>query len=210
MINHAKFYAKYIILDVNGKSLDVNVGTKDNPDMIKPVIQIDHSYNGLNKYSFTFGYFRMICTNGLIIPAKGQEEKNLNIVGKHTVKIKESIDQLHEKIEYFITVNGLLTQRFKTLVERPLKNWVDRLESVLEAQKIKTTGNQLDVIKDTIKKEKAELNQKNVNDWLVYNGVNAHIYKGVNSKGETSKAAPEVKRKKDKDVFKFMLENAPN
>jgi sorbitol-specific phosphotransferase system component IIBC len=48
----------------------------------------------------TFGYFRLICENGLVVPVEGKEAENIHIIGKHTAKILESLEQLMEKVKY--------------------------------------------------------------------------------------------------------------
>ncbi|GAH14154.1 unnamed protein product, partial [marine sediment metagenome] len=63
-IDNVRFYAKYILED---KNLAIGSGS----DQVKPMISVNHSYNGLTKYSITFGYFRMVCSNGLVIPLEG-------------------------------------------------------------------------------------------------------------------------------------------
>lgn len=60
-IDNVRFYAKYILED---KNLAIGSGN----DIVKPMISVNHSYNGLTKYSITFGYFRLVCSNGLVYP----------------------------------------------------------------------------------------------------------------------------------------------
>ena len=85
-IDNARFYGSYILHDdkfihrVNGSN-----------DMIKPIINIQHSYNGKTNYKIQFGYFRLVCSNGLVIPVEEMKEYNLSIVGKHTESILNSI-----------------------------------------------------------------------------------------------------------------------
>ena len=88
-INHVRFYADYIITD---KRFAYTI--KGTNDVICPMLRVQHSYNGLTKYKIIFGYFRMVCSNGMIIPVQEMKKFNLVITGKHTEAIKRSLKQL--------------------------------------------------------------------------------------------------------------------
>lgn len=194
MIDHVRFYGKYILEDSN---LVIGSGN----DMIKPIINVSHSYNGLTKYKINFGYFRLICSNGLTIPVEGTEDKNLSIVGKHTREILNSLDQLWSKLDYFFSIQDTIKERFDLLTSRTVSNVAERVEKILEATNLKPSKVQLDVIYVTINNEANLLYNGVVNDWLIYNGINAYLYKGVDSKGNLSKAVPEKKAEMDAKVL---------
>lgn len=197
MIDNARFYAKYILED---SSLAIGKGK----DKIKPMISVAHSYNGLTKYNITFGYFRLICTNGLVIPAEGQEDKNLRISGKHTKEILNSFEILWDKLDYFFSIQDTFKKRFEVLTDRIVVNYADRVEEVLNATKVKPSKAQKLDILTTIENE-AKVLDTDVNDWLIYNGINAYIFKGTDSNGNRSKAAPEVKSATDSKVLAYMM-----
>ena len=197
-VDNVRFYADYILED---ESLSIGTGK----DKIKPVIKISHSYNGLTKYSITFGYFRVICSNGMTIPVEGQEEKNLNIVGKHTKEILNSFDTMFEKMSNFFDMQKTFKKRFDVLADRMIVNYGERVEAVLEASKLKPSKAQLEVINQTIQSEANTLYNGKVNDWLIYNGINAYIYKAIDNKGNVSKALPEKKTAMDAKVLEVMF-----
>jgi hypothetical protein len=201
MENNCRFYANYILEDEI-----FAVGTAN--DKVKPVIKITHSYNGLTKYSITFGYFRLICSNGLAIPLEGHEDKNLNVSGKHTKDILNSLDSLFDRINKFFDLQPEISKRFEVLTDRKIDNYGDRIEAVLNATNLKPSKLQLQTIEQTITKESIELYNGSINDWLIYNGINAYIYKSVDAKGNLSKALPEKMEMQDKKVLDYMLQNA--
>lgn len=200
MVDNVRFYSTYILEDKN-----LAIGS--NNDIVKPMIKINHSYNGLTKYSITFGYFRLVCSNGMIIPVEGHEDKNLIISGRHTKEILNSLNSLWSKMDYFFNIQTTIKKRFEILTDRIIPNYSDRIEAVLNATALKPSKNQLEYINNTILNE-SKILKLPINDWLIYNGINAYIYKSVDAKGNKSKALPEKKREHDTKVLKYMLENA--
>jgi len=193
-VDNARFYAKYILED---KNLAIGSGG----DIVKPMISVNHSYNGLTKYSITFGYFRLVCSNGLVIPLEGQEATNLMISGKHTKEILNSFDSMFVKMNDFFALQGKIQKKFEVLTDRAIANYGERIEAVLEATKLKPSKVQLAEISVTAINEANTLNGGVVNDWLIYNAINAYIYKGVDAKGNKSKAVPEKKAAQDAKVL---------
>ncbi len=197
-VNNARFYSKIILED---QSLAIGSGN----DVVKPMVSINHSYNGLTKYSITFGYFRLVCSNGLVIPLEGHEDKNLNISGKHTKEILNSIDLLFDKMNVFFDLQPTIKKRFEVLTDRAIPNYGERIEAVLNATKLKPSKSQLTEINVTAINEANTLNGGVVNDWLIYNAINAYIYKAKDNKGNRSKAAPETKMSIDKKVLEYIM-----
>lgn len=173
MVNHARFYADYVI-----ESENTYIGAKN--DIVKPLIRVRRSYNGLTKYAITFGYFRTICDNGLVVPVEGKEAINLHIVGKHTTSIRISLDLLIQRLEYFTTNQNILKNNFDILGGQWIENPLQRITEVLEFAKI--PEKKAEQVLSTVNKESALLYDGKVNDWLIYNGVNQLIHKGDNKK----------------------------
>jgi hypothetical protein len=196
MIDFSRFYADY-----NLKTGGVSVGNRK--DKIFPILRIEHSYNGLLKYKMTFGWFRMICTNGLTIPVEGKEEQNISIVGKHTKKILESLDQLLEKVQFFTKNQKKYTQKYEIMADRWVEKWADRIEECMAVSGVGKRG--LAQITDRIKLESKELYDGEVNDWLIYNAFNYHIYNAVTSEGKEYATAPNLRHDQDKKVFQTLF-----
>lgn len=175
-IDNAKFYVTYIIEDFK-----LEVGAND---IVKPKITVFHSYNGSMNYTLSFGYFRMICSNGLVVPVKGQEQSNFHIKGKHTPKLTENINFFFEKLDFFLTQKQLAQQGFEKLFntkisDRELENiLISQMEAIklnaINKRSENQTENLLFAINQT-KKEQSEL-KSDLNLWLVYNSINATIY----------------------------------
>lgn len=198
MIDFSRFYADYT-LNTGG----VSVG--NSKDEIFPILRIEHSYNGLLKYKMTFGWFRMICTNGLTIPVEGKENENITIVGKHTAKILESLKQLIEKITYFTENGEKFTKKYKVIADRWVKNWSARVEEVINATGIGKRGTAQILAK--IQEEAAILSDGKVNDWLIYNAFNFHIYNAKTNDGKEYATAPNLRHDQDKKIFETIYKN---
>lgn len=204
-IDHARFYVNYRITDKR-------YGYKmkgSNGDTIEPVLRVQHSYNGLTKYKIHFGYFRLICSNGLTIPVQEMKEFNLSIIGKHTTSIIQSIDKLKAMLEYFqlnaLQVTLAITAKYEELGGRMVNNVEDRIKEVLAATGIAAIENKnfntLNYIVERIDSEKYLYNG-NVNDFLIYNGINHYI-----NNESLNIAAPEKRMENDSLVLEFMLKN---
>lgn len=192
MIDFSRFYADYT-LKVGG----VSVGNRK--DKIFPIIRVTHSYNGLLKYKITFGWFRLICTNGLVVPVEGKEEQNISIVGKHTKQIIQSLATLMEKVKHFTKNTDKYSEKFEVLADRSVKNWEDRIIEVMAASGVGKRG--FTQIAERINLESDTLYDGKVNDWLLYNGFNYHIFNAVTKEGKPYDTAPNLRHDQDRKVF---------
>jgi len=196
-LNNARFYAEYVINDKPYKIIGGN-------DEIFPMLKVQHSYNGLTKYMITFGYYRLVCTNGLTIPVKEKDEFNLAIIGKHTISIKESISKLFNVVDLFVEQGNKYVINFDYLAERAVNNLDDRLKEVMGFAKITIVENNnfntIDYIGGIVRKEANSLYNGQINDFLVYNGINQYI-----NNNELNIKAPEVRAESDKKVLQYML-----
>jgi hypothetical protein len=198
MHSFSRFYAHFRI-----KTGGVSVGNKK--DMIYPILILEHSYNGLWKYKMTFGYFRLVCSNGLVVPVEGKEEMNYTITGKHTAKILSSLEGLLEKIQYFNKNTKKFSEKFVIVAERWVSKWEERVEAVIEATGVGKRGYAQIVAQ--IEKESKELYNGKVNDWLIYNGINYHIFNAVTDKGKVYETAINLRRDADKKVWETIFNN---
>lgn len=196
IINDARFYGTFII---EGHDFELQDG-----DVIKPIFKLNHSYNGQTKYSMSFGYFRMICSNGLVIPLDEKSEYNLNLKGKHTKKINKSLESLFEKITYFVENTDVYAENFKMLANRIVFDVSGRIEEILKATGIASIDNKvfntLNWILNVIEFEADQLSLGIVTDWLIYNGINRYLY-SENRNGEV----PETKQNLDASVLNYII-----
>jgi hypothetical protein len=210
MYQFSRFYADYTL-----KTGGISVGSDD--DLIYPVLRVEHSYNGLWKYKMTFGYFRIICSNGLVVPVAGQEESNITIVGKHTSKILKSLESLLEKIYFFTSNNDKFSEKFQISADRWVKNWEERVLEVIGATGIGARGMKKNKdgtfsgqIYERILEESNTLKLNGrVNDWLIYNGINYHIFNAETSGGKQYDTAMNLMKEYDKEVWNTIF-NHPN
>ena len=205
--NNTRFYGNFTIEDprFSYKMAGTN-------DVIKFVWNFQQSYNGLTKYKGEAGFFRLICTNGLTVPVNEMEDYNLCIQGKHTNSILHSLEQFSNIISYVIENLGDVKTSIVKQYEKLGGSWIadprERIEAVLKANKINILENSkfntLNDIMGRISKEANDValgyNGK-VNDWLIYNGINAYIHDD-----SRNIAAPEKRRETDSKVLEHMLE----
>jgi hypothetical protein len=196
IINNCRFYGTYII---DGYDFTISSG-----DTIKPMLKIQHSYCGKTKYKIIFGYFRLICTNGLIVALDEMSDFNFNIIGKHTDKLDSSLAQLLETVTYFVNNSEVLTENFTMLQNRIENDPKTRIIDCLKACNIQAIDrknyNSIDAILAQIDSESWLLSFGIVTDWLIYNGINWYIY---NEKGDNE--APEKKQELDGKVLSYMI-----
>jgi len=116
--DYSQFVAKFVLKSMKGKDLGFNVGTIGNPDLVYPQISMRKSFNSRIKYAFLFGFYRLICSNGLTIAVEEMKEFNFNYIGKHTAKLSENIENLQERIDSY-----LVLLKTTTFLKR-LKKWL--------------------------------------------------------------------------------------
>lgn len=207
-INDVRFYADYNITD-SRFAYKMN-GTND---LINPMIRVQHSYNGLTKYAIVFGYFRLVCTNGMTIAVEEMKEFNLSIKGKHTEIILKSLEMLNDKLNFFVQNAALITSKivskYEQLADNVVVNVEDRITEVLEAAKITAVDNsKFNTIEDILSRIEAEAKMPNlgyngkVNDFLIYNGINQYL-----NDDSINIQAPEKRAETDSIVFEYMLAN---
>jgi hypothetical protein len=209
-IDNVRFYADYRITD---KQYAYNmVGTNDE---IQPLIRVQHSYNGLTKYRIVFGYFRLVCSNGMVIPVQEMKQYNLAIIGKHTESIRHSFDELDKMLKFFASdarqVTLALTAKYEMLGGRMVANVQDRIAEVLKAGSIisveqknfNTVENIYNRITEELRDPRMTAYNGKINDWLIYNGVNQYIFDD-----SRNIVAPEKRIETDSKVFEYMLQNA--
>lgn len=207
-VDHVRFYIEYRITDP--RYIYKMKGTND---QIFPMLRVHHSYNGKTKYRIIFGYFRLVCTNGLTIAVEDMKRFNLIIVGKHTEAIKHSFSRLDEMLTFFVAeadlVIGTITNKYESLGGRMVTNVRDRITEVLKATKITAVENKkFNTIENILSRVNAEANNTTlgyngkVNDWLIYNGINQYV-----NDNSRNIVAQELRMVTDSKVLEYMLEN---
>lgn len=206
---NARFYGNYIIEDPRfGYKMQ---GTND---VIKFIWNFQHSYNGLTKYKGIAGFYRLVCSNGLVVPVAEMKEYNLVLEGKHTSSILRSLEEFSQILVNVTnnlgTVKTAIVQKYESLGGRWVAKPQDRLKEVLAASKIAIIDNaKFNTLNDITNRIMSEANKTGlgyngrVNDWLIYNGINQYI-----NDDDRNIAAPEKRRETDSKVLEYMLEYA--
>lgn len=201
--NNAMFYAEYVLEDQRF-AYKIN-GTND---VIKFRFSFQHSYNGQVKYLGIAGFYRLVCSNGLVISVPEMDEYNLILTGKHTKIIKESLikfnDVLNNVVNNLDTVKSAVTKKYEILANISRVKVNQRIENVLNACKINIIENNkfniYDYLNNIISSEMMLLGYSIANDWLIYNAINRYIYDD-----SLNISAPEKRREKDSKVLEYML-----
>lgn len=212
MVNFAIFTGKYVLHSKDGESLGYKVSEKDE---ILPQIKIRHSYNSQAKYAFLFGYFRLICSNGLVIPVEEMKEYNFEVTGKHTKFFHENFAKLEEKLELFRhKANTDFAKNIEILCSNTyVEDFAERIEEVMKATGIATDGlgaaknkekegENVRIVAEIAEMESAKLDMP-ISDWLIYNAINQFLFNDKrNAKSD------EVRTAIDHKVIKYLLETA--
>ena len=207
IINNSKFYVDYIIKD-ELKSTQVND--------VFPKISIWNSYDGTLKFRREFGFFRLVCSNGLAVPF-GLSNTILN---KHTTDSFDGFDKSslnkfvngfiestnfflnktkeHTKFYEFLNEKGANIKTLEKIAEET--NLSKRIiETATDRYKFETESQQLvfnDLLNNQRTTEKAERSL-----FTVYNALNFGIY------NTNEKELPERKLEKDIKVIEYIQEN---
>ena len=94
---HTRGFQKLLIRLSNPNFSPANVGDE------VPELVLTNSHNGKNSFSFRIGIYRLVCSNGLVIPT----EEFTNITVKHVGNMASQIQEVIEKMSgSFPTIYG--------------------------------------------------------------------------------------------------------
>lgn len=194
--DNARFYGQF---SINDNPYMVNGNTEDK---IFPMLRVQHSYNGLTKYMISFGYFRLVCSNGLTIPVKEMNEFNIGIGGKHTVSIEVALKKLTGILNRFVEQSKDFTHNFDILAQKEVLNWQDRITEVMTAAKVSMgnkPANTMDYFSSVINRE-SDFYGGVTNDFIIYNAINQYT-----NDNKINSAVPEKRVETDRNVLMYML-----
>ena len=175
-------------------------------DLIFPRIYVTNSYNAEESWMAQIGYFRMICSNGLIALEDG--ERSFKVKASHSAKNLELADRFAEEVDYFITNKKVIAERYKPLMEQvPKKDLRDEVINVLSKSNLisipkgkkdreeKLNSNEwVNRVLNTISSEMSELKYKSANKFLIYNAVNKNLWDNeFNSRNERNRRQTDEK-----------------
>jgi len=103
---HTKGFQKHLIRLTNPEFKTENIGDE------VPELVLTNSHNGKNSFSFRIGIYRLVCSNGLVIPT----EEFTNVTVKHTGNMVSQIQEVIKKMsgffsEVYIDVNKMKSRK---------------------------------------------------------------------------------------------------
>ena len=189
--NYEKFYVDFIIQDRK-----YAVGNPN--DLVYPKIKVFHSYNGKLDNMISFGWFRIVCSNGLVIPVKEKEDDNFIIRFKHTMENKEKYEQLFDKLDDLLDSSEELVGRYQVMTDRAVIDIPERIIEVINGVGGRMPKKIWAHAHDTVCDEMKQLKCK-PNDWLVYNAINRHLFND-----ELNKIHDDIRDDLDRKTIQFM------
>lgn len=163
---HTKGFQKHLIRLTNpGLSIGKNVG-EEIPELI-----LTNSHNGKNSFSFKLGIYRLVCSNGLVIPV----EEFANITIKHVGQIPSQIKKImDESIKTFpLIYKDIDKMKNRELTEREIRGFAKTASELRNPNLSKSLTVGLDQILEELRP------QDSGNDlWKVYNRVQENLING--------------------------------
>lgn len=195
--NYSRFFVDFLIKD---HAIDISTGKKKElvKDEILPRIRMNNSYDGGMKYSYEFGFHRVVCSNGLTAPiGKTHKQKMM-----HTPSAGNgnALNNTLNAITEFIETAKDLSKGYQPLMQ-------NRLTIAQANEKIAQIVEELKYPKKQMEAATARLQTEanmgyQVNDFLVYNALNFALHQN------DSKMKEHKKQGMDEKVLNFLLNNA--
>lgn len=181
--NYSRFHVDFVIQDHN-------VGTRKKDDIF-PRIRLNNSYDGSMKYSYEFGFYRLVCTNGLTAPIAGTQHKMKMM---HTPAAGDSValNKTLDAIDIFVEQSAQIIKGYKPLMDKNYKTLAQATEKMMEAIKeTKYPGRQSELAAERLAKE-VNMGYP-LNDWLVYNAMNFALFQNESKMKEHKRAGMDIK-----------------
>ena len=184
----ARFFVDFVL-----KDKAVIMSSKDT---VFPRIQLINSYDGSIRYHFLMGYYRLICSNGLMVPAGFSKQ----IASMHTPKLgkETSFEAVMQMTSEFLAETSDITEVYKELQDQFVTDWMLRVEEVVEETSFPVSLHE-DVV-DRMGSELEALPEAKPNDWLIYNAFNYQL-----NHNEELKAKQIKKDGMDQEVLGYLL-----
>jgi hypothetical protein len=198
IINKSKFYVDYIIKQRKDT---------DNVKGVFPKISIWNSYDGGSIMRYEFGFYRLVCSNGLTVPDGEITQKSFKHSTIEKIVKGDVINTLME-IKNFIDSSSVLVENFEKLAQiKVTKKKISFIgERIGLSKKIVQCAEErydlesnsgLEYLNEYGEVVKHNGSEKNL--FLVYNALNYGIY------NTNLKELPEKKLEKDKKLMIFLL-----
>lgn len=160
--DYSKFYVDVLFKD--GKQ-------KLQKDDIFPRIRLINSYDGSIRYSFSTGFYRLVCENGMAVPIEDSAETKFKMMHTITAGNERAILKTQNAIEEFLERSPKLMQGFTPLMKKQIA-----FEAAVA--KMQEIAEEIDLYpKKLIEEATARLQVEKglgyqINDYLIYNAMN--------------------------------------
>lgn len=194
IIGNTKFYVDYIIME-RMKSLSVND--------VFPKLSISNSYDGCSKFKKEFGFYKLLCSNGLSRPT----EKKSSVSFKHTKHNEENINRIISITKDFIQDSKNDMRVFDQMNRQPANN--KTIEKI--ATRVGLSVNVTQAAQGRFELETGSkiqyLNEHN--EIVVSNGISKTMFAAYNAlnwavNNLNPKELPERKLDKDRQILEFV------
>ena len=163
---HTKGFQKHLIRLTNP---ELSVGKSAGEEI--PELILTNSHNGKNSFSFKLGIYRLVCSNGLVIPV----EEFANITIKHVGQMASQIQQvIEESTKTFPTIyKDIDRMKNRELTEREIHGFANRASEIRNPDLSKSLTVGINQILEELRP------QDSGNDlWKVYNRVQENLMNG--------------------------------
>ncbi len=193
-VNDVQFVADYFLEG------ELFVGDKKRyPDVIKPKIRLQNSYDGKITLAGYFGFFRQVCSNGLHV-MKDELAFKLRRTAKNIEIVFPSMSEMLESYKKNEMVK--LHRSFEVLSETPVTDVQELVKHLVNSNGIfkfeasdknPEPGSNGRIVLNTVANE-SQILKTVPNAWIVYNAVNEWIYNdAINKKDEGARKDLDVK-----------------
>lgn len=190
-----------------------------NPDLqitsqeekLAPSIILINSHDGTRTFQFRMGIYRLVCSNGLVIPAEEYTSFRIRHMGYTFDQLKESMTKAVERISEKVQVINKMIERQLT-EEEQMALALDALliRAGVSVESTEAPAFTADTLKEVLKPARKEDEGNNL--WVVFNRVQEAVTRGgfrVEIEGKKSRPLNKIKSfEKDFKVNEELFEAA--
>ena len=162
---HTKGFQKHLIRLSNPEFKTQNVGDE------VPELVLTNSHNGKNSFSFRIGIYRLVCSNGLVIPT----EEFTNITVKHVGNMASEIQEVIQKMSgsfstVYADINKMKTRKMTQKERSAFARAAAKLRSTTLTERISSN------VEEVISTRRSEDEGDDL--WKVYNRAQENLMHG--------------------------------
>lgn len=168
-------------------------------DLVQPMLHIANSYTAKDSLVADMDLFRQVCTNGLVVPYRGELEYQRRLGKVHTGEVLEAVRNLGEWVEQILeNMTKDVQTVYQPLFDRTVPDYSSRILEVVSSTGV--FNKKLSDYAASIAELERIAFDLPATDWLTYNAINQVIYDD-----ELFSKTTGERRYLDEKVLKFML-----